>query len=87
LRAICLILLGNVVLVNNILRNRTDGSLTLTNQTLLQNFKDSINWMQASSQTAMYTIAQRIQMQSGKLQMQQRECFLEDGGYNAPEQI
>jgi hypothetical protein len=42
LRAICLILLGNVVLVNNILRNRTDGSLTLTNQTLLQNFKDSI---------------------------------------------
>jgi hypothetical protein len=43
--------------------------------------------MQASSQTAMYTIAQRIQMQSGKLQMQQRECFLEDGGYNAPEQI
>jgi hypothetical protein len=29
-------------LVNNILRNRTDGSLTLTNQTLLQNFKDSI---------------------------------------------
>jgi hypothetical protein len=43
LRAICLILLGNVVLVNNILRNRTDGSLTLTNQTLLQNFKDSIH--------------------------------------------
>jgi len=30
-------------LVNNILRNRTDGSLTLTNQTLLQNFKDSIS--------------------------------------------
>jgi hypothetical protein len=30
-------------LVNNILRNRTDGSLTLTNQTLLQNFKDSIH--------------------------------------------
>jgi hypothetical protein len=45
------------------------------------------NWMQASSQTAMYTIAQRIQMQSGKLQMQQRECFLEDGGHNAAEQI
>ena len=30
-------------MVNNILRNRTDGSLTLTNQTLLQNFKDSID--------------------------------------------
>jgi hypothetical protein len=43
--------------------------------------------MQSSSQAAMYTIAQRIQMQSGKLQMQQRECFLEDGGHNAAEQI
>jgi hypothetical protein len=30
----------NVVFVNNILRNRPDGSLTLATQTLLQNFKD-----------------------------------------------
>jgi hypothetical protein len=29
-------------LVNNILRNRTDGSLNLANQQLLQNFTDLI---------------------------------------------
>ena len=36
------LLLTNVVLVNNILRNRTGGSLTLATQWLLQNFTDSI---------------------------------------------
>jgi hypothetical protein len=58
LRAICLILLGNVVLVNNILRNRTDGSLTLTNQTLLQNFKDSIQYrtLQLSITSSIHSI-------------------------------
>jgi hypothetical protein len=35
----------------------------------------------------MYTIAQRLQMQFGKLQMQQAERFLEDGVHDASEQI
>jgi hypothetical protein len=42
LRAISAVLLVNVVLVNNILRNRTGGSLPLATQTLLQNFTDLI---------------------------------------------
>jgi hypothetical protein len=42
LRAICIVFLRNVVLVNNILRNRHDGSLSLAHQQLLQNSTDSI---------------------------------------------
>jgi len=41
LRAIS-VLLVNVVLVNNILRNRPGGSLTIATQQLLQNFTDLI---------------------------------------------
>jgi hypothetical protein len=35
----------------------------------------------------MYTIAQRLQMQRGKLRAQQTKRFPEDGEHNAPEQI
>jgi hypothetical protein len=42
LRAICIVFLLNVVFVNNILRNRRDGSLSLTHHQLLQNSTDSI---------------------------------------------
>jgi hypothetical protein len=35
----------------------------------------------------MYTIAQRLQLQHGKLQMQETQSLLEDGEHNAPEQI
>ena len=35
----------------------------------------------------MYTIAQRLQLQHGKQQMQETQSLLEDGEHNAPEQI
>jgi hypothetical protein len=47
LRAIS-VLLVNVVLVNNILRNRPGGSLTIATQQLLQNFTDLIFRFQES---------------------------------------
>jgi len=39
------------------------------------------------SSAGMYTIAQRLQLQHGKLQMQETQSLLEDGEHNAPEQI